>query len=106
MVQFDAEFNFLENGTTQTLCDALTPLPWPHFVFNFGYGANYFWSQLSTLPLLVLIQVLVLLYLLMSCYCFPMPLITYVLRPSASIQSKHPLRFEQVKLFRQGVPQP
>jgi hypothetical protein len=46
MVQFDAEFNFLQNGITTTLYDALTPLPWPYFVFYIRYRANYFWSQL------------------------------------------------------------
>jgi hypothetical protein len=46
LVQFDAKFHFLQNGTTTTLYDALTPLPWPYFVFHVGYGANYFWSQL------------------------------------------------------------
>jgi hypothetical protein len=46
MVQFDAEFHFLQDGTTTTLYDALTPLQWSYFVFHFGYRANYFWSQL------------------------------------------------------------
>jgi hypothetical protein len=46
MVQLDAEFHFLQNGTTTTLYDALTPLPWPYSVFHLGYGASYFWSQL------------------------------------------------------------
>jgi hypothetical protein len=51
MVQLDAEFHFLQNGTTMTLYDALTPLPWPHFVFHLGYGANYVWSQLFNVAL-------------------------------------------------------
>jgi hypothetical protein len=51
MVQFDAEFHFLQHGTTTALHDALTPLPWPYFVFHFGYGANYFWSQLFNIGL-------------------------------------------------------
>jgi hypothetical protein len=50
MVQFDAEFNVLQNGPTATVYDALTPLPWPYFVFHFGHGANYFLSQPDTLP--------------------------------------------------------
>jgi hypothetical protein len=46
MVQFDADFHFLQNGTTTTLYDALTPLPWPYFVFHLLYGANYFSRQI------------------------------------------------------------
>jgi hypothetical protein len=41
LVQFAAELHFLQHGNTTTLYDALTPLPWPCFVFNFWYGANY-----------------------------------------------------------------
>jgi hypothetical protein len=52
MVQFDAELHFLQNGTTTTLYDALTPLPLPYFVFHFGYGANYFWCQLFNIGLI------------------------------------------------------
>ena len=51
MVQFDAELHFLHNGTTTAPYDALTPLPWPYFVSHFGYGSNYFWSQLFNIGL-------------------------------------------------------
>jgi hypothetical protein len=53
MVQFDAEFFFLQHGTTTSLYDALTPFPWPYFVFHFRYRANYFWSQLFNIALTI-----------------------------------------------------
>jgi ABC-type multidrug transport system fused ATPase/permease subunit len=70
MVQFDAEFHFLQNGTTTTLYNGLTPLTWPYFVFHFGYGANYFWSHISNIALtsrgLVVLIVLVVLVVLVG----------------------------------------
>ena len=51
MVPFEAEFHFLQHGTTTTLYDALTFLPWPYAFFHFGFGANYFWSQLFNIAL-------------------------------------------------------
>jgi hypothetical protein len=51
LVQFGAEFHFLQDGTTTTLYDALTHLPWPYFVFHLWYRANYYWSQLFNLSL-------------------------------------------------------
>jgi ABC-type multidrug transport system fused ATPase/permease subunit len=72
MVQFDAEFHFLQNGTTTTLYNGLTPLTWPYFVFHFGYGAKYFWSHISNIALtsrglvvLIVLVVLVVLVVLM-----------------------------------------
>jgi hypothetical protein len=51
MVEFDAEWHFLQNRTITTLYDALTPLLWPYFVLNLWYGANYLWSQLFNIAL-------------------------------------------------------
>jgi hypothetical protein len=51
MVQFDAEFHVLQNGTNTTVYDALTPIPWPSFVVHLWYGASYFWSQLFNIAL-------------------------------------------------------
>ena len=51
LVQFDAEFDFLQHGITRTLYEALTPLPWPYFVFHLWYGAKHFWSQLFNIAL-------------------------------------------------------
>jgi hypothetical protein len=59
-VQFDAEFDFLQSGITTTLYDALTPLPWPYFVFHFGTEPTTFGANYSTSPLLlVLVSLLV-----------------------------------------------
>ena len=51
MIQFDAEFHVLQNGTTTTLYDALAPLPWPFFVLHVWHGTNYCWSQLFNIAL-------------------------------------------------------
>jgi hypothetical protein len=51
MVQFDAEFHFVQHGTTTTLYDALTHLPWPYLVSNFGTEPTTFGANYSTLAL-------------------------------------------------------